>query len=157
VYTPWYRLKLFGDRIVNMYQQAFSPRDAQLIGFFYQGMMYNAGPYHTATFLCALAVVSLFVLLQSNGLILGGFFWGLTYLVFWRNFSQWNIVDHRSRINFGIMWGYLACMFLSLEWHLGSHISDFQRYSIIVWGTTTAFLLLRTHMTKPQCAAGTDK
>ena len=93
---------------LHLLQQAVHADNRRLARFLYDMLLFNYFPYHTPTGLVGALFWGYFLAIQYTGFLLGSIYWTIFYVIASWTLLQYQVIDHNSRINLGVFYGFFS-------------------------------------------------
>jgi hypothetical protein len=120
--------------------------------FLFDSLIYNFAPYWTSTAASAAVTGLFFLFIGQLGVFYGLFYWGLMYVAASWALLQWQIVDHRGRIDTGSFLGVGASLVVSFYIFVLDFASIYWKVLSLGALTSLLYVTYAFHVKKPQCA-----
>ncbi len=130
-------------------QQAVNSENRLLARFLYDQLIFNFTPYWTTAVLAAGLVCLFFLLVGYLGLVYGALYWSLAYVLVSWVLLQWQVVDHRGRIDLGCLVGVFVCLAGSHYVFVWDFMSLFTQLLSLAAATALVYFAAAFHSKKP--------
>lgn len=114
--------------------------------------MFNFFPYWTPALVTAAVTGLFFVFVGYLGLLYGALYWSLLYVMSSWSLAQWQVADHRGRVDVGRFAGIAASLAVSFYVFVLDFASLFTKVLALACATGFLYVAFAVHAKKPQAA-----
>lgn len=138
-------------------QQAVNSNNRRVARFLYDSLLFQDIPYWTPSYVYASMVISFFLLIHYFGAIYGLVYYGAVYVFCSWTLMQYQIVDHKCRVDVGLAIGLFVVLVTSFYYYVYVNINAFLQLLCVTLALVLVFLCYKFYRTKPVTAKVENK